>query len=191
MKLSNTFDVALPVEETWQLLSDLPRIAPCLPGAHLDEVVEGEYRGGLSTKIGPITAKYRGKARFLERDEVDHRAVILAQGREERGSGAASATITATLRSAGSGTRVALVTEMDISGRAAQFGRSLISEVSGSLIAEFAGRLESLISGASVSPASLSVGRSVLLPLVRKGVPVFVGLVAGVVGWVLGRRSRF
>jgi len=185
--LANTFDVALPVEETWRLLSDLPRIAPCLPGAHLDEVVEGEYRGGLSTKIGPITAKYRGKARFLERDEVDHRAVILAQGREEKGSGAASATITATLVAAGAGTRVALVTEMDISGRAAQFGRSLISEVSGSLIAEFAGRLESLISGSSVSPSSLSVGRSVVLPLVRKGFPV---VVAGLVGWVVGRWSR-
>lgn len=192
MKLENSFEVALPVEETWRLLSDLPRIAPCLPGAHLDDVVEGEYRGGLSTKIGPITAKYRGKARFLERDEVDHRAVILAQGREERGSGAASATITATLRSAGAGTEVALVTEMDISGRAAQFGRSLISEVSGSLIAEFAGRLQGLISGAGAPEvSSLSVGRSVVLPLARKAlVPAGVGVLAGLVGWLMGRRSR-
>ncbi|QRP50366.1 SRPBCC family protein [Amycolatopsis sp. FDAARGOS 1241] len=191
MKLENTFEVPLPIDETWRLLQDLRKVAPCLPGAHLDDVVEGEYRGGLSTKIGPITAKYRGNARFLERDELDHRAVIQARGREERGSGTAAATITATLRATGSGTRVDLVTDMAISGRAAQFGRSLIAEVSATLIAEFAGRLKGLITGAGApEPAQLDVARTVVVPLGRKAlVPGIAGVVAGVLGWLLGRRA--
>ncbi|HEV7976842.1 SRPBCC domain-containing protein [Amycolatopsis sp.] len=170
------------------------------PGAHLDEVVEGEYRGGLSTKIGPINERYTGKARFLERDEIDHRAVIEAKGREERGSGTAAATITATLRATERGTRVDLSTDMAISGRAAQFGRSLIAEVSATLITEFATRLEATIGGgdtqaATVSVAgqenSLDVGRTIVLPLLRRAVaPAVVGIVTGVVGWVLGRRTR-
>jgi carbon monoxide dehydrogenase subunit G len=141
MKLDHAFDVKLPIDQTWSLLVDLPRIAPCLPGAHLEDVVDGEYRGGLSTKIGPINARYHGTARFLERDEVDHRAIIKASGREAKGSGTASATITATLRPSGAGTRVELSTDIAISGRAAQFGRNLLTEISATLITEFVRRL--------------------------------------------------
>jgi uncharacterized protein len=200
VKIDSTFDVSLPLDDTWALLLDLTRVAPCLPGAHLDDVVDGEYRGGLSTKIGPINARYTGKARFLERDEVDHRAVIQAQGREERGSGAASATITAVLRPAGAKTRVDLSTEMAISGRAAQFGRSLLDEVSASLINEFAQRLEASITrdgdGASVGALpvtegnSLDIGRTVLLPLLRRVVPPAAGILLGsAIGWAIGRRT--
>jgi uncharacterized protein len=205
VKIDSTFDVSLPLDDTWALLLDLTRVAPCLPGAHLDDVVDGEYRGGLSTKIGPINARYTGKARFLERDEVDHRAVIQAQGREERGSGAASATITAVLRPAGAKTRVDLSTEMAISGRAAQFGRSLLDEVSASLINEFAQRLEASITrdgdgdgdGASAAALAagsegdrLDVGRTVLLPLLRRAAPAAVTAVLGILlGWVIGRRT--
>lgn len=201
MKLDNTFEVPLPLRDTWELLQDLPRIAPCLPGAHLDDVVDGEYRGGLSTKIGPINARYTGKARFLERDEVDHRAVIEAKGREERGSGTAAATITATLHPAGSGTRVDISTDMAISGRAAQFGRSLVAEVSSTLINEFARRLESMIGDADAGPAgsatppagddnSLDVARTVVVPLLRRAAaPVAAGVLAGLAGWWFGRRS--
>jgi carbon monoxide dehydrogenase subunit G len=205
VKIDSTFDVSLPLDDTWALLLDLTRVAPCLPGAHLDDVVDGEYRGGLSTKIGPINARYTGKARFLERDEVDHRAVIQAQGREERGSGAASATITAVLRPAGAKTRVDLSTEMAISGRAAQFGRSLLDEVSASLINEFAQRLEASITrdgdgdgdGASAAALAagsegdrLDVGRTVLLPLLRRVAPAAVTAVLGILlGWVIGRRT--
>ena len=199
MKLDNTFEVSLPVHDAWALLQDLPRIAPCLPGAHLDDVVDGEYRGGLSTKIGPINARYTGKARFLERDEVDHRAVIEAQGREERGSGTAAATITATLRPTEGGTRVDISTDMAISGRAAQFGRSLVAEVSSTLINEFARRLESTIGAGEGSAAevpaanddnSLHVARTVVVPLLRRAlVPAVAGVLSGLAGWWLGRRS--
>lgn len=191
MKLENTFEVTLPVDETWRLLQDLRKVAPCLPGAHLDDVVEGEYRGGLSTKIGPITADYTGHARFLERDDLDHRAVIQARGREQRGSGTAAATITATLHPAASGTRVDLATDLAISGRAAQFGRSLLADISTTLIAEFAARLQSSITGAdALAPAQLDVARAVVIPVARKAVvPAVASVVAGFVGWLIGRRA--
>lgn len=153
MKLEHDFRVALPLDDAWHLLTDLPRIAGCLPGAHLDETVDGEHRGGLSTKIGPITARYRGGASFVERDEVAHRAVIAARGREERGGGTAAATITAQLSPDGAGTRVDVATELAITGRAAQFGRSLLSEVSASLLTEFVTRLEALAAGSADTPA--------------------------------------
>ncbi|GLZ02871.1 carbon monoxide dehydrogenase subunit G [Actinomadura sp. NBRC 104412] len=195
MRLENAFHVPLPVEEAWTLLTDLPRIAPCLPGAHLDEVVDGEYRGGLSTKIGPITAKYRGTARFVEHDDIDHRGVIEARGREERGSGTAAATVTAHLRPEDGGTRVEVSTELAISGRAAQFGRSLLSEVSTMLIDQFTARLEALIRDGAVAPAeqteqTLDVGTTVVLPLLRRAaVPAAVAVAAGVIGYLLGRRN--
>lgn len=145
IRLNNQFRVNLPIDEAWKILTDLPLVATCLPGAALDEVVDGEYRGGLSTRIGPITARYRGAAAFLEQDELAHRAVISARGREEKGSGSASANITATLVPDGGGTVVKISTELAISGRAAQFGRSLLAEVSNTMLAEFVGRLEAMI----------------------------------------------
>lgn len=196
MKLANDFWVALPVDEAWALLTDLPRIAPCLPGAHLDDVVDGEYRGGLATKIGPINARYRGVARFVERDDVDHRAVIEARGSEERGSGAASGTVVATMNPDGQGTRVDLSTELAISGRAAQFGRSLVAEVSATMLAEFARRLEGIVrpgTSTAVPPGGedkLDVVRTVVLPLLRRtAVPAACAVAAGIVGWLVGRRG--
>lgn len=162
IKLDNTFRVPLPVQETWDLLTDLPRVASCLPGAELTEVVEGEYRGGLKAKIGPINARYQGSASFVEQDEVGHRAVINARGREEKGGGSASATITAVLQADGnSATAVHVSTALAISGRAAQFGRSLLAEVSATMVEEFVRRLEAMISSgesATPSPAPGSSG---------------------------------
>lgn len=152
--LNNEFRVTLPVDETWELLTDLPRVARCLPGASLDDVVDGEYRGGISTKIGPISAKYRGSASFVERDDVGHRAIIAAKGREEKGSGSATANITAQLQADDAGTLVQVSTDLAISGRAAQFGRSLLAEVSSSMVAEFVKRLEAMIQGDDGSTTS-------------------------------------
>jgi uncharacterized protein len=200
MLLENTFEVPLPVGETWRLLTDLPHIAPCLPGAHLDEVVDGQYHGRLSARIGPVTARYAGTAQFLERDEVAHRAVIAARGREERGSGSAQATITASLHPETSGTRVDLATEIAVRGRAAQFGRSLLADVSSGMIADFAHRLEALIaddagaaSGAAgaapeAAEASLDVVRTVALPIARRVlVPLASAAAGGVIGWLAAR----
>jgi carbon monoxide dehydrogenase subunit G len=162
--LNNEFRVDLPVDQTWDLLTDLPRVARCLPGATLDDVVDGEYRGGLSTRIGPISAKYRGSASFLERDDVSHRAVIAAKGREAKGSGSANANITAELAPAGDGTLVTVATDLAISGRAAQFGRSLLAEVSTTMVAEFVRRLEQMIQAGDASDGTGTAAESPRAP---------------------------
>ena len=143
MELSNEFRVPLPVDEAWALLTDVERIAPCMPGAQLQEVEGDEYRGIVKVKVGPITAQYKGKATFKERDENAHRAVLLAEGRETRGQGNASASIAATLESDGDGTRVSIVTDLAVTGRVAQFGRGVLADVSAKLLDQFVACLES------------------------------------------------
>jgi carbon monoxide dehydrogenase subunit G len=200
VKLDNTFYVHLPVDQAWSLLTDLPRIAPCLPGAHLDETVDGRYNGGIRTKIGPVTARYAGSATFAERDDVGHRAVIQAHGSEEQGHGAATATIVATLRPEHEGTTVDVSTELTVSGRAAQFGRSLLGEVSEAMLTEFSRRLEDLANsdGRTGEPAAdqaeveLDVLRTMIRPVLRRAaVPALVlsGIAAAaLVGWAVGGR---
>src|SRR5215475_12861988 len=122
MELTNEFTVGVPVERAWQVLTDVELIAPCMPGAQLQEVEGDEYRGIVKVKVGPITAQYKGAARFLERDEPGRRAVLKADGRETRGQGNASATITATLEADGDGTKVTVLTDLHITGKVAQFG---------------------------------------------------------------------
>src|ERR1700683_827592 len=129
MELTNEFEVAVPVAEAWSVLTDVERIAPCLPGAELKEVEGDEYRGVVKVKVGPISASYRGAAHFEELDEATHRAVLKAEGRETRGQGNASATITATLSESGSGTKVQVATDLSITGKVAQFGRGVLADV--------------------------------------------------------------
>ena len=106
MELTNEFHVNVPVERAWAVLTDIETIAPCMPGAALEEIEGDEYRGGVKIKVGPITAQYKGKATFLSKDDVKHIAVLKAEGRDTKGQGNASATITATLKAAGDGTDV-------------------------------------------------------------------------------------
>jgi len=140
--LNNDFLVSVPIEHAWAVLTDLERIAPCMPGAQLLEVEGDEYRGVVKVKVGPITAQYKGTARILELDEAAHRAVLRAEGREARGQGSASATITATLDAVPTGTQVRIATELEISGKVAQFGRGVLGEVSGKLLDQFVKDLE-------------------------------------------------
>jgi len=145
MELTNEFEVAVPVEEAWTLLTDVERIAPCLPGAELQEVEGDEYRGVVKVKVGPIAASYKGSARFEELDGIAHRGVLRAEGRETRGQGNASATITATLSSSGTGTKVEVVTDLAITGKVAQFGRGVLADVSGKLLDQFVRNLETMV----------------------------------------------
>lgn len=145
MELTNEFTVDVPVEQAWAVLTDLERIAPCMPGAQLQEVDGEDYRGVVRVKVGPVTAEYKGKAQFLERDAGAHKAVLRAEGRETRGQGNASATITAQLESSGSATKVSVVTDLSISGRVAQFGRGVLSDVSNKLLGQFVEQLESTV----------------------------------------------
>jgi uncharacterized protein len=140
--LTNEFRVGVPVERAWEVLTDVERIAPCMPGAQLQEVEGDEYRGIVKVKVGPITAQYKGAARFVEQDEAGHRAVLRAEGRETRGQGNANATITAQLEPDGDGTKISVITDLTITGRVAQFGRGVLADVSTKLLGQFADCLE-------------------------------------------------
>lgn len=211
IQLQNQFRVPLSVEDAWLVLTDLPKVAGCMPGAALDDVVDGEYRGHVSLRIGPVNARYRGTASFREHDEVGRRAVIEARGREERGNGSAKALVTAVLKPEGQQTLVDVLTELTVSGKAAQFGRSLLADVSNSMVDEFVHRLESMVNeGGSVgssqgptttearSPSSgsaagadqLDVFSTLVLPLARKharSAAVAAGM--GTAGYLLGRTA--
>lgn len=145
MELTNTFEVSVPVETAWQVLTDVERIAPCLPGAQLQEIEGDEYRGVVKVKVGPIQAQYKGKATFLERDDVAHRAVLEASGRDTRGQGNASAIITAQLESAGQGTQVTVTTDLTVTGKVAQFGRGVLADVSAKILGQFVDNLEQTV----------------------------------------------
>ncbi|MFI5052842.1 MAG: SRPBCC family protein, partial [Acidimicrobiia bacterium] len=148
MKIEDQFQVDVPVDEAWKVLLDVERIAPCLPGAQLQEVEGDEYRGIVKIKVGPITAQYKGAARIVEADEANRKIVLQAEGRDVRGQGNASASITATLVSEGDGTVVKIDTDLNITGKVAQFGRGVMADVSGKLLGQFADNLrENVLTG--------------------------------------------
>jgi carbon monoxide dehydrogenase subunit G len=142
VKIEDEFRVDVPIDEAWKVLLDVERIAPCMPGAQLQEIEGDEYRGIVKIKVGPITAQYKGAARIVETDETAHQVVLKAEGRDTRGQGNASATVTATLTPAGSGTVVHIDTDLNITGKVAQFGRGVMADVSSKLLGQFASNLE-------------------------------------------------
>jgi carbon monoxide dehydrogenase subunit G len=155
VELTNEFTVGVPVDQAWAVLTDLERIAPCMPGAELQEVEGDEYRGIVKVKVGPITAQYKGAASFVEKDDAAHKAVIRAEGRDTRGQGNASATITATLEPAGDGTHVKVLTDLTVTGKVAQFGRGVMADVSAKLLDQFVQCLESnVLAGDGPAPAA-------------------------------------
>jgi hypothetical protein len=145
MELTNEFEVAVPVERAWAVLTDLERIAPCLPGAQLREVQGDEYRGSVKIKVGPITTSYEGVIRISELDLLAHRAVLKAEGRETRGQGNVASVITATLFPTSAGTKVVVMTDLTITGKVAQFGRGVLADVSAKLLDQFVVNLESMV----------------------------------------------
>ena len=147
MKLENEFTVDVPVDEVWNVLLDLERVTPCLPGAALTEESGDEYKGEMKVRLGPVTQNYNGTVKIEEADESAHRAVIRADGKDARGQGTASATITSTLHEEDGSTRVNVETDMQITGRAAQFGRGVQQEVAEKLLTQFAECLEDQIMG--------------------------------------------
>lgn len=141
MQLENSFTVPLPVDEAWRVLMDIDRIAPCMPGAVLDSVEGDDFTGRVKVKLGPINLTYQGKGSFIERDEATHQAKIDARGKDQRGNGTASAIITAKLAGEGSVTRVDVLTDLNITGRPAQFGRGVMTDVGNKLLGQFADKL--------------------------------------------------
>jgi carbon monoxide dehydrogenase subunit G len=141
VQLENSFTVPVPIDEAWRVLLDIERIAPCMPGAVLDSVTGDEFTGRVKVKLGPINLTYQGKASFVEKDAAAHQAVIDARGKDQRGNGTAAATITANLAPEGSITRVHVITDLNITGRPAQFGRGVMTDVGNKLLGQFADKL--------------------------------------------------
>ncbi len=155
MEMSNEIEVNASASDVWAVFNDVERIAPCLPGAQLTEIEGEEYRGVVKVKVGPVNAQYKGKATFTERDQDAMKVVILAEGRETRGQGNASATITATVEALGDErTKVGVTTDLKITGKVAQIGRNLIPDVSAKIMDQFAGNLEAMLSDSSSDDAS-------------------------------------
>ncbi|MGV9821667.1 SRPBCC family protein [Nocardia xishanensis] len=142
MKIANEFTVNAPVEQAWEVLSDLEQVVPLLPGAQMVGWEGDDFLGKLKVKVGPVTSEFTGKANFVERDEHDHRAVINGRGRDTRGSGNAAATITTQLREDGDKTRVIVDTDLKIVGKLAQFGSGMLQQVSEKMIGQFVASLE-------------------------------------------------
>ena len=145
-QLINEFTVNRPIDEAWVIITDVERIAPCLPGAELQEIEGETYRGVVKVKLGAISSQFKGEANFLERDDAAHRAVIKGVGRDTGGRGNASAEITAQAESLSpTSTKVVVTTDLHITGKVAQFGRGIMGDVSSKLMAQFANNLNEML----------------------------------------------
>jgi len=148
MELEHSFTVPVGVDDAWKVLLDIERVATCMPGAVLDTIDGDDFTGTVKVKIGPISLTYKGKASYLEKDETAHRLVINAQGRDTRGNGTAAAKVTAALSQDGdAATKVDVRTDLDITGKPAQFGRGVMVDVGNKLIGQFADCLAGKLSG--------------------------------------------
>jgi len=202
MQLDHRFTVKVPVDRAWAVLTDVERIAPCLPGAQLTGVDGDAYTGHVKVKVGPIVAQFAGRATFVERDDAAHVAVLRGEGRDTGGKGSASATITASLSDAGNGETACTVrTDLTISGKVAQFGRGALADVSDKLLAQFVANLDALIAAdpdggatANAAPVAPDAAPVDLLavagaPVLRRLVPVLL-VVAAVAAAVIGALLR-
>ena len=162
MEMDHSFTVPVPPDQAWDVLLDVKRIAPCMPGATVDEVDGDVVNGRIKVKVGPVSLTYRGTAKFTERDLDAHVMVIEASGKETRGSGTASATVRASLApdASADGTTVTMHTTMNVTGRPAQFGRGVMVEVGSKLVEQFAANLAQLIAGDAGPAGSAEAGGS-------------------------------
>lgn len=198
MKIASEFTVNAPVDRTWTTLTDLEEIAPLLPGARMTGREGDEFLGNVTVKVGPVLSEFSGRAKFVEKDDATHIAVIDARGRDSRGSGNASAIITAQLHPDGSHTRVTVNTDVKIVGKLAQFGSSVIAQVSEKLMGEFAEKLEAKLAGPAESAEPLVLAPQAVEPLdvmdlaggsiVKRALPTLAAVVVMIVAVVLWRR---
>ena len=160
IELDNSFTVPVPPEQAWDVLLDVERIAPCMPGASVTSVEGDQIEGQVKVKLGPLSLTYKGTAKFTEKDQANRTIAIDATGKETRGAGTASANVQASLKPDEAGTLVSIHTSLNVTGRPAQFGRSLLPEVSGKLIGEFASNLRALIEADGATSTSTSTSTS-------------------------------
>ncbi|MGP4007320.1 SRPBCC family protein [Streptomyces sp. 4N124] len=194
MELHHEFTVPVPVDDAWRTLLDIERVAPCMPGASVEEYDGKTVTGSVKVKVGPITVTYKGTAVFEEQDESAHRMVLIASGRETRGQGTARATVTGTLSERDGGTAVSVRTDLTVTGRPAQFGRGVLAEVGDRLVGQFAACLSERL-GETVGAEEaeeypdqpLDVFRLIGVPVAKRAAGI-VGAVAAVVLVVVGVR---
>lgn len=199
MELTNTFTIAAPIDDVWRALNDPEFVAPCFPGADLTEYTGDSFTGGVKVKLGPVSLKYKGTGTYVERDDANRSMVIEAEGRDTNGNGTARATITGTMRSAGpKNTEVTMVTDLNITGRPAQFGRGIMTDVADKIIGQFAARLADKLSGntdesgasAEADDASLDILSAAAGPALRVAVPALLAALLLVLGIGLIRNRR-
>ena len=157
MELEHSFTVPVPEDQAWDVLLDVERVAPCMPGATLDSVAGDEIKGKIKVKLGPVSMTYAGTARFTERDRDAGVVTLEASGKETRGAGTASATVRSELHGEGDQTEVTVHTSLNVTGRPAQFGRGVMADVSAKLIGIFANNLADMLAtgnGSAPEPAA-------------------------------------
>jgi len=174
-QLINEFTVNRPIDEAWEIITDVERIAPCLPGAELQEIEGETYRGVVKIKLGAISSQFKGEANFLERDDAAYRAVIKGVGRDTGGRGNASAEITAQAESLSpTSTKVVVSTDLHITGKVAQFGRGIMGDVSSKLMAQFANNLNEMLDeqGLDATPVADTEAENVAADAIAAAAPV-------------------
>ena len=145
-QIVNEFTVNRPIEEAWPIICDVEKIAPCLPGAQLDEIEGDVYRGRVKVKLGAVATEFKGEAQFVERDDDAHTAKLAAKGRDTKGRGNASADITAEAEALSpTSTKCKVVADIHITGKIAQFGRGIMGDISKKLIDQFATNLNTML----------------------------------------------
>ncbi|MFK0112843.1 SRPBCC family protein [Streptomyces sp. NPDC091217] len=195
MELHHEFTVPVPVDDAWRALLDIERVAPCLPGAVVEEYDGKTVTGSVKVKVGPVTVTYRGTAVFEEQDEPAHRIVLAASGRETRGQGTARATVTGTLSEHDGGTAVSVRTDLTVTGRPAQFGRGVLAEVGDRLVGQFAACLAERLTErpqdepvlAEEEPEPLDLLRTAGLPVAKRAATL---LAVALLAWLIARRQR-
>ncbi|PWI13705.1 carbon monoxide dehydrogenase [Streptomyces sp. Act143] len=195
MELHHEFTVPVPVDDAWQALLDIERVAPCMPGASVEEYDGKTVTGSVKVKVGPITVTYQGTAVFEEQDDAAHRMVLIASGRETRGQGTARATVTSTLVERDGATAVSVRTDLTVTGRPAQFGRGVMAEVGDRVIGQFAGCLAEKLApvpdtAAPAEEESLDLIRTAGVPVARRLAPVVVAALVTVLVVLRTRRWR-
>lgn len=209
MEIKNSFTVPADIDTAWKTLLDVPSIAPCMPGATLTSQNGDEFTGNVKVKLGPVAMTFGGEARFTEKDEAAHRAVIVGSGKEAKGGGTAQVNVTTQLvAESPTTTRVDITSELTITGKAAQFGKGVMQDISSRLVDQFAGNLEQVIaasgdaaaaaapagggsaeSGATATAApakpapvmnneALDLGSVAMGPILKRAIPTVVVIVA-------------
>ena len=208
MELQNSFTVPADIETAWKQLLDVESVAPCMPGATLETVDGDDVTGNVKVKLGPVSMSYAGKATFIKKDEETHTAVLEGSGKEAKGGGTAKVLVTTTLvAEAPDRTRVDVLTDLTITGKAAQFGRGVMQDVAGRIIDQFAANLAASMTapvavaagatadGAPAAPRpvqaaeAIDLGAVATAPLLKRAIPIVIGvaIIAGVIWWATHR----